>query len=144
MTSVHLVLGIGVLLLSLAGGVWGGYCWLQERASQGFWYLLRTQQVVVAVQVMLGTLLLFLGKTTGDDLHYVYGALPLVVSLFAEGARAGAAIQELGETDFEALPPERQRLLALAIVRRETGIMALSCIVIFFLALRAAATSPAF
>lgn len=144
MTSVHLVLGIGVLVLSLAGGVWGGYCWLQEKASQGFWYVLRAQQVAVAIQVMLGTLLLFLGRTAGSDLHYIYGALPLVVSLFAEGARAGAAAQELGETDFEALPSDHQRLLALAIVRRETGIMALSCIVVFFLALRAAATSTAF
>ncbi|MFN2611785.1 MAG: hypothetical protein ABR536_00265 [Solirubrobacterales bacterium] len=144
MTSVHLVLGISVLLLSLAGGVWGGYCWLKERASQGFWYLLRAQQSAVAVQVMLGTLLLFLGKNAGNDLHYLYGGLPLVVSLFAEGARAGAATQELGDTDFDALAPERQRLLAIAIVRRETGIMALSCIVIFFLALRAAGTSPEF
>jgi hypothetical protein len=144
MTSVHLVLGISVLVLSLAGGVWGGLAWLRERPSQGFWYLLRVQQVAVAVQVMLGTLLLFLGRNAGSDLHYIYGALPLVVSLFAEGARAGAAAQELGEIEFESLPPERQQLLALAIVRRETGIMALSCIVIFFLALRAAATSPAF
>ncbi len=144
MTSVHLVLGISVLVLSLAAGSWGGYCWLRERASQNFWYLLRAQQIAVAIQVMLGTLLLFLGKNAGDNLHYVYGGLPLVVSLLAEGARAGAASQELGETDFRALEPERQRTLALAIVRRETGIMAISCIVIFFLALRAAGTSPAF
>jgi hypothetical protein len=35
------------------------------------------------------------------------------------------------------LPKERQRRIALAIVRRETGIMAVSALVIFLLALRA-------
>jgi hypothetical protein len=142
--EVHLVLGVSVLLLSAIAAVWGGVAWIRQKASIYFWYWLRAAQVAVAIQVLLGTLLVFLGHDAGDRLHYLYGALPLIVSLFAEGARAGAANQELGETDFEELPPERQRLLALAIVRRETGIMALSCFVIFFLALRAAATSPKF
>ncbi|MGZ5308719.1 MAG: hypothetical protein ACXWW8_06490 [Solirubrobacterales bacterium] len=144
MNDVHLVAGVAVLVLSLVAGTWGGVAWLRQRASFGFWYALRAAQVAVVIEVMLGTLLLFLGNEAPDRLHYLYGALPLLVSLLAEGARAGAAGQELGDTDFEALPPERQRLLALAIVRRETGIMALSCIVIFFLALRAAGTSSAF
>ena len=143
-TDVHIVLGAAVLILSAIAAVWGGAAWFRQRASVWFWYWLRAAQDAVAVQVLLGTLLVFLGNDAGDRLHYLSGALPLVVSLFAEGARAGAASQELGETDFEELPPERQRLLALAIVRRETGIMALSCFVIFFLALRAAATSPKF
>jgi hypothetical protein len=34
--------------------------------------------------------------------------------------------------------------VALAIVRREMGVMTVSCLVIFFLALRAAGTSSAF
>ena len=141
MTDVHLVVGVAVLVLSFVAGAWGGIAWLRRRASFGFWYALRAAQVAVALQVMLGTLLLFLGNEAPDRLHYLYGGLPLLVSLFAEGARAGAAGQEIGDTDFEALPAERQRELALAIVRRETGIMAVSCIVIFFLALRAAGTS---
>ena len=66
------------------------------------------------------------------------------MSLLAEGARAGAAERELADADFQALPRERQRAIALAIVRREMGIMALSAWVIFFLALRAAGTSTAF
>jgi hypothetical protein len=142
--GVHLVLGVSILALSLIAAVWGGVAWFRQRASIYFWYWLRAAQAAVAIQVLLGTLLLFLGKDAGDRIHYLYGGLPLIVSLFAEGARAGAASQELGETDFEELPPERQRQLALAIVRRETGIMAISCVVIFFLALRAAATSPKF
>jgi len=144
MVALHLVIGVSILLASLVAAVWGGEAWLRQRPSAGFWYVLRATQIAVAVQVLFGTLLLFLGHESPGDLHYVYGGLPLFVSLFAEGARAGAAGQELGETDFEALPAERQRMLALAILRRETGIMALSCMVIFFLALRAAGTSTAF
>jgi hypothetical protein len=68
----------------------------------------------------------------------VYGVLPILVSLLAEAARAGAAERELTGLDFESLPRDRQRLIALAIVRRETGIMAVSALVIFLLALRAA------
>ena len=83
-------------------------------------------------------MLVFTGHEAADDLHYLYGVLPLPVSLLAEAARAGAAQQEIGDLDFESLPEDRQRPIALAIVRREMGIMAVSCIVIFFLALRAA------
>ncbi len=57
---------------------------------------------------------------------------------------AGAAQREIGDLDFEGLPAETQQEIALAIVRREMGIMAVSCGVIFFLALRAAGTSSAF
>jgi hypothetical protein len=106
--------------------------------------VLRAAQVAVFAQVLLGSLLVILGEEAADDLHYLYGVLPLPVSLLAEAARAGAAEQELGEVDFESLPADRQRTVALAIVRREMGIMAVSCLVIVFLALRAAGTSTLF
>ncbi len=141
MATVHLIGGIAVLATNLLAGAWGGVAWLRERPSVAFWYLLRIAQVAVVIQVLLGAILLLLGREAPDGLHYVYGVLPLVVSLLAEAARAGAAERELEGLDFEALPRERQRLLALAIVRRETGIMAVSALVIFALALRAAGTS---
>ncbi len=144
MAELHLVVGLCVIVLNLAAGLLGGYCWFREQASVPFWYLLRAAQVAVFIQVMLGMLLVFAGHKPPDDLHYVYGMLPLLVSLLAEGARAGAAGQELAGLDFDALPEQRQRELALAIVRREMGIMAVSCWVIFFLALRAAGTSGHF
>ena len=65
----------------------------------------------------------------------------MLVALLAEGARAGAAERELAGLDFDSLPEARQRLLALGIVRRETGIMTVSTLVVLFLALRAAGTS---
>lgn len=144
MAEVHLVVGVGVLALNLVAAAWGGAAWLRDQPSIAFWYMLRAAQVAVVVQVLLGGLLVFDGREAADGLHYVYGILPLPVSLLAETARAGAAQRELGDIDFEDLPATRQRSLALAIVRREMGIMAVSCLVIVFLALRAAGTSTAF
>jgi hypothetical protein len=140
MDAVHAVNGVAVLLSSLVAGTWGGASWMRGSASIGFWYALRVSQVLVVVQVILGSVLLLLGREA-DGLHYVYGIAPLLVSLLAEGARSGAAERELTGLDFEALPRERRREVALAIARREQGIMAVSALVVFLLALRAAGTT---
>jgi hypothetical protein len=143
-TTVHLVMGITVLLTNLVAGAWGSEAWLRRRPSVGFWYALRVAQVAVVAQLAIGAILLLLGKAAPDDLHYLYGVLPVVVSLLAEAARAGAGERELEGLDFEALPEARQQSIAMAIVRRETGIMTVSALVIVFLALRAAGTSTLF
>jgi hypothetical protein len=140
MPAVHLVVGCSVILLNLVAGGVGGIAWFRDRPSIPFWYLLRAAQASVFLQVMLGGLLVFTNHEPEESLHFVYGLAPLLVSFLAEGARTGAAQRELGDTDFESLPAERQESLALQIVRREMGIMAVSCWVIFFLALRAATT----
>jgi hypothetical protein len=141
METIHLVVGIGVLITNGVAGAVGGIAWLRHEPSVPFWYLLRAGQAAVVLQVMLGAILLLLGHEAADDLHYVYGVLPLVVSLLAEAIRAGAAERELEGVDFDALPKDRQRRFAMAIVRRETGIMAVSALMVFGLALRAAGTS---
>lgn len=141
MVAVHVVVGATLIVLNLLAATVGGVAWLRDRPSVPFWYLLRAAQGAVFAQALLGGLLVVSGHEPPDDLHYVYGLGPLVVSFLAEGARAGAAEREIGDIDFESLPGERQQEIALAIVRREMGIMAVSCGVIFFLALRAAATS---
>jgi heme A synthase len=144
MVAVHVAVGCALIVLNLAAFAFGGIAWLRERPSIPFWYLLRAAQVSVFIQAMLGGLLVLTGHKPDESLHYLYGILPLVISFLAEGARAGAAQRELGDVDFESLPASHQQALALAIVRREMGIMAVSCGVIFFLALRAASTSGAF
>jgi len=141
MLGLHIAVGCGVIALNGAAGLIGGIAWYRKEASVPFWYLLRIAQVSVFLQAMLGGLLVITGHEPADDLHYLYGILPLVVSFIAEGARAGAAQRELGELDFESLEADAQQAVALEIVRREMGIMAVSCGVIFFLALRAAFTS---
>ena len=144
MPEVHLVVGCALIALNLVAFAFGGLAWLRHHPSIPFWYLLRGAQAAVFLQALLGGLLVMTNHEPDDSLHYLYGLLPLLVSFLAEGARAGAAERELGDVDFEALPAEDQQALALAIVRREMGIMAVSCGVILFLALRAAGTSGAF
>ncbi|MCB0864104.1 MAG: hypothetical protein KDB58_00180 [Solirubrobacterales bacterium] len=142
MLNVHLVMGVTVLVTNLVAGAWGAWCWYEHRPSVAFWYMLRVAQVAVVVQITLGAALLLDGRESPDSLHYLYGLLPIVVTLLAEGARAVATEHEVEGLDFESLPKERQRAVAVAITRRETGIMAVSALVIFGLALRAYFTSP--
>ncbi len=144
MPEVHLVVGCLLIVLNLVAFLVGGISWFRDRPSVAFWYLLRAAQASVILQALLGGLLVMTNHEPPDNLHYLYGILPLFVSFLAEGARAGAAQRELGEVDFESLPGDQQQSIALAIVRREMGIMAVSCGVIFFLALRAASTSGGF
>jgi hypothetical protein len=139
--ALHVVVGISVIAANLAAGSVGGLAWLRHRPSVAFWYVLRVAQALVVLQVALGAVLLLSGREADSGLHYLYGVLPIGVSLFAEAARAGVADRELVGLDFESLPRDRQRLVAHAIVRRETGIMAVSALVIFLLALRAVTTA---
>jgi heme A synthase len=139
--GLHIAVGVILIALNAAAGLVGGIAWYRDRPSVPFWYLLRAAQVSVFGQALLGGLLVVTNHEPEEGLHYLYGILPLVVSFIAEGARADAAQREVGETDYENLPQTDQESLALAIVRREMGIMAVSCGVIFFLALRAAGTS---
>jgi heme A synthase len=139
--GLHIAVGLLLIALNAAAGLVGGMAWYRNRPSIRFWYLLRAAQISVFIQAFLGGLLVVTNHEPEEGLHYLYGILPLAVSFIAEGARADAARREVGETDYENLPAAEQEQLALAIVRREMGIMAVSCGVIFFLALRAAGTS---
>jgi hypothetical protein len=140
LTGVHVAVGIFVVASNLVAGLWGGVAWLRSIPTVWFWYALRVAQVAVVLQVAVGSILLLSGREAPSGLHYLYGLVPLGVSLLAEGARAGAAERELEGLDFESRPTARQRVIAATIVRRETGIMAVSALVIFGLALRAATT----
>lgn len=140
MVAIHIAVGVLLIALNAAAGLVGGIAWYRNRASIPFWYLLRAAQAAVFLQALLGGLLVVTGHEPEENLHYLYGILPLVVSFIAEGARLDAALREVGDLDPESLTTEEQESLALAIVRREMGIMAVSCGVIFFLGLRAAGT----
>jgi hypothetical protein len=139
MTELHVVLAVAVLVTNALAGAWGGIAWLRRSPSTVFWYLLRTAQVVVVLQVAVGLALILTGRESPDDLHFVYGVAPLVVSLVSEGMRVGAAQRELDEVpDLEGLERREQVLVARRVVRREMGIMAVGSLLIVSLALRAA------
>jgi hypothetical protein len=147
MVAVHVVVGILLLTVNLAAGLLGAWCWYRVRPSTAFWTILRAGQAAVVTQAALGLLLLALGHEAGDDLHVLYGILPLVVSFLAEQLRIGSADAILAArghdsaADVGELPEAEQRVVVLSIVRRETGVMTISSLVVVFLALRAATTS---
>jgi hypothetical protein len=138
-TELHVVLAVAVLASNALAGAWGGVAWLRRSPSTIFWYLLRVAQVAVVLQVAVGLALILTGRESPDDLHFVYGIAPLVVSLVSEGMRVGAAQRELDEVpELEALERREQVLVARRVVRREMGIMAVGALLIVSLALRAA------
>jgi hypothetical protein len=142
LAEVHLVAGVVVMVLNLVAGVWGGVAWLLRWPSVSFWYVLRAAQASIVLQVLLGAVLLVAGREAVDGWHYMYGTAPLLVNLFAEGMRAGAAQRELPEDiAFESLPTGEQHAIALRIVRREMGLMTAASLLIVAFAVRAAQTS---
>jgi hypothetical protein len=141
--GVHIAVGVGVLVLNLAAGAWGAWSWWRARPAPGFWTVLRASQASIAVQAALGAVLLVLGHHPAR-LHLLYGLLPLGVSFVAEQLRLVSADQVLQKRgmesarDMEGMSEDEQRGIVLEIVRRETGVMAASALVVFVLALRAA------
>jgi hypothetical protein len=143
MTVVHVVVGVLALALNAVAAVWGGWCWWRSEPSATFWRILRCAQVAVVLEAAIGGVLLLLGKHA-TSLHFIYGVLPFVVSLFAEQFRISAAQTVLDSRGYEnaaavgRLPKEEQHAVVTAIIRMEVGVMALSAFVVVVLLARAA------
>jgi|SRR5579875_1819212 len=142
-TDVHIVVGILALALNLAAFLLGAAAWWRRRASAWFWRLLRSGQACVALEAALGGVLLLMGRRA-TSLHYLYGALPLVVGLIAEQLKLSAATMVLdarGLPDAQSvarLPAAEQRAVVVAVLRREIGTMTLAALVVTALLFRAA------
>lgn len=141
MANAHLIVGVFVIAANLLAGLWGLYAWLARKPSVAFWYLLRVAQVAIVLQTVLGVTLLLSDHKAGSDLHYLYGILPLPLMLITEMMRVGAAQQVVGDIDYTKIPEDEARALALKIFIAETRVMALGCLIIAALCLRAATTS---
>lgn len=132
-----------VLVVNGAAGLWGAWLWWRAEAQPAFWPVLRTGQALLVVQVLLGGVLLALGKEP-PSLHALYGALPVAIVFVAEQLRVVAAEQVLERRGLssaramEALPGFDQRVIVREIVRRETGVVAAGALVATILAARAA------
>jgi hypothetical protein len=135
-----MVLGIAVLAANAVAAGWGAAAWLRRepRWSIGFWPVLRVAQAVVAVQVVVGLLLVARGETAPDGLHIAYGIAPLVISLVSEGMRVGVAQRELDEVDdLDTLDRGEQIAVARKVALAEVGVMTVGALLILTLALRA-------
>jgi hypothetical protein len=142
MTAVHIVLGLAVVSVNLAAGAYGAWAWYREVPAPGFWPALRAGQVLVAIEALLGAVLLLQDEPL-PHLHLVYGLVPLAVAFLAEQLRIAAAQTELDRRELEgraavaALSEAERQELVRAIVRREIGVMAASALVVALLGVRA-------
>jgi hypothetical protein len=154
MTEAVVACSIAVGALNALAGLLGAWLWHDgdpsERAAATFWVLLRAGQGAALVLALAVGSLAAAGNYSTDHLFYLYALLPLAVGFIAEQLRVAAAQTVLDQRQLAdaqavgALPESEQRRVVRDIVRREIGTMALSALVVVFLALRAAGTAHGF
>ncbi len=143
MTAVHIVIGSLAILFTLLAFIWGAVAWFQKRPSPRFWMLLRIGQGFVILEAVFGGVLILTGEKA-STLHYIYGAVPLFLAVIAEQLKISAAQLILDKRGIEntaevaELPAEEQREIVVSILRREIGVMTLTCFVVVILLARAA------
>jgi hypothetical protein len=154
-TQAVVACSLAVAVLNALPGLLGAWSWYrgqaaEQRYSRAFWALLRVGQGSALVLAILAGSLAVAGHYSTEHLFYLYALLPLAVAFVAEQLRVAAAqtiLDQRGLADAQAvgtLPDSEQHAVVAAIVTREMGIMALSALVVVFLALRAAGTAHGF
>ena len=139
-----------VAAVNAVAAIVGGICWQRGLSGRAFWILLRAGQAAAVVFAALVGVAAGAGRHSSEGLFYLYALLPLAVGLVAEQLRIASAQTVLDLRQLEdaqavgRLPPEEQRRVVAAILSREMGVMALSALVVAFLALRAASTAHGF
>lgn len=150
MTQAVVAGALAVALLNACTALLGGLSWYRAQPSRAFWIALRVGQGSALVLAILAGSLAVAGHYSSDRLFYLYALLPLAVAFIAEQLRVTSAQTILDRRDLPdaqavgALPEPEQRAIVTAILAREAGIMALSALVVVFLALRAAGTAHGF
>lgn len=150
MSRAVVVGALALAALSAAPAALGGYRWYRNEPSRAFWLVLRGAQAWALLFAAAVGALAAAGKYPTDNLFLLYALLPLAVSFVAEQLRVASAQTILDQRGLESaqavgeLPRDEQHAVVAAIVRREMGVMALSALVVVFLALRAAGTAHGF
>jgi hypothetical protein len=141
-TAVHADAGWIVIAVNALAGALGAWRWWRGEPTRAFWPLLRAGQALVMLEAIGGAVLLLEGRQL-PRLHLIYGLVPIAVAFVAEQLRLASADTILqqrglaGSADVGKLPTPEQHALVAAIVRRETGVMAASALVVALLAMRA-------
>jgi hypothetical protein len=146
MADLAAVAALVVAALNAVAGLFGAWRWWTVRPSRVFWWLVRAGQAAAIALAAVAGVLAASGFAPADGLFWLYALLPVVVAFVAEQFRAASAqtvLDARGLEDAQAvgrLDDAGQQSVVLAIVRREMGVMALSALVVAFLALRAYGT----
>jgi hypothetical protein len=144
------VLAAVLAVLSGAAALIGGYAWWQVRPQRSFWVVLRAAQAAAITLAGAAGIAAVAGHRPRDGLFWVYALVPVAVGVVAEQLRilsAQSVLDTRGIADAQELgrrPDAEQRSVVVAILRRETGVMALAAGVTCFLALRALGTAAGF
>ena len=142
MSDLHTQIGAVTIAVNGLAALIGLVAWLVRRNPRVFWIALRSGQVLVILEAVVGAALLLDGKDL-PRLHLVYGLTPIVVSFLAEQLRLATTPVFLdkrgleGGDDVRKLPETEQRRLVQDILRRELGVMATSAGVVALLCMRA-------
>lgn len=155
MNEAVIVCALAVAALNALPAAVGLWSWYRGRAAdraraRAFWLLLRAGQGAALVLAIVVGVLAAGGRYSSEHLFYLYALLPLAVAFVAEQLRVAAAQTILDQRDLPdaravgELPDSEQHAIVAAIVSREVLVMALSALVVVFLALRAASTAHGF
>ncbi len=143
MSGAHTQIAYLTIAINALAALIGAGSWLAHKNPKAFWWTLRTGQVLVMLEAVIGATL----SLTGHDLprlHLIYGLTPIVVSFLAEQLRLVTTPTFLdrrgleGGDDVRKLPKHEQQELVDAILQRELAVMATSAFVVTTLCLRAA------
>lgn len=150
MRGAVVAVALAVAAVNVLPALAGAWEWHRGGQGRAFWVLLRVAQAAaIALAVWVGVLAAT-GRYASEGLFYLYALLPIAVGFVAEQLRVTAAQVILDRRGLDGsravgkLPEPEQHAIVAAIVRREIGVMALSALVVVFLALRAAATAHGF
>ena len=136
----------GALALAALNGVvaiLGAARWYRGQSSRAFWLGVRAAQLLAGAYAVLAGVLYLANDPPSSKLFYLYALLPVAIGFVAEQLRVISADQVLATRDLETaaavgeLSLTAQHEIVVAILRRETGVMAIAAFVICFLALRA-------
>jgi|SRR5665213_109189 len=156
MTEAVVAGAFAVAALNALPGLLGAWVWhrgdpaAEQSATRAFWLMLRVGQgSALTLAIAVGSLAAA-GHESKEQLFYLYALLPLAVAFVAEQLRVTSAQTILDQQGLESaqavgtLSESEQRSIVSAVLRREVGVMALSALVVVFLALRAAGTAHGF
>jgi hypothetical protein len=147
LSSIAQIAALVLAAVAALAGVLGAWRWWTVAPSRAFWVLCRSAQALAVAYAILAGVLFLAGFDPAQTLFWLYALLPVAVSFVGEQLRVLSAQTVLDARDLPdaqavgELDEDGQRSVVLAIVRREIGVMAAACIVIAFLALRAAGTA---
>ena len=105
LAEVHLVVGVAVMALNLVAGLWGARRGREPAVGVVLVRAARGPDRRWSCRCCSARCCWSPAARPIDAIHYMYGTAPLLVNLFAEGMRVGAAQREVPEdVEFERLP----------------------------------------